>query len=173
VLVSAVTFTDLVLAVHILGVVVGFGVTFAYPVFFGVGARMEPSAMPWFFRMMQLLTRQLVYPGLLVVLVCGIYLASKEDQFHAFYVQWGFFAVIAIGAIEGAVMAPRVRTLITVSARDLAAAPTAPAQAHSRPSASSFSADYRAAFRQLSVAGAVQSGIVVLTVFFMAAHVGA
>ena len=172
-LVSAVTFADLVLAVHILGVIVGFGVTFAYPVFFGVGARMEPSAMPWFFRMVQLLTRRLVYPGLLIVLVCGIYLASKEDQFHAFYAQWGFFAVIAIGAIEGGVMAPRVRTLITVSARDLAAAPAAPALAHSRPSASSFSADYRAAFRQLSVAGAVQSGIVVLTVFFMAAHIGA
>jgi hypothetical protein len=173
VLVSAVTFPDLVLAVHILGVVVGFGVTFAYPVVFRVGARMEPSAMPWFFRMMQLLTRQLVYPGLLIVLICGIYLASKEDQFHAFYVQWGFFAVIAIGAIEGGVIAPRVRTLIEVSARDLYAVPAAPTPARGRPSASVFSADYRAAFRQLSVAGAVQSGIVVLTLFFMAAHIGA
>ncbi len=169
-LVSAVAFQDLVLAVHILGVVVGFGVTFAYPIFFGVGSRLEPSAMPWFFRMMQLLTRQLVYPGLLIVLVCGIYLASKEDQFHAFYVQWGFFAVIAIGAIEGGVMAPRVRKLIEVSARDLAAAPVS---ADSRSGAFSFSADYRAAFRQLSAAGAVQAGIVVLTVFFMAAHAGA
>lgn len=169
-LVSAVAFQDLVLAVHILGVVIGFGVTFTYPIFFGVGARLEPSAMPWFFRMMQLLTRQLVYPGLLIVLVCGIYLASKEDQFHAFYVQWGFFAVIAIGAIEGGVMAPRVRTLIKVSARDLAAVPVA---AESQLRAFSFSADYRAAFRQLSLAGAVQAGIVVLTVFFMAAHVGA
>jgi hypothetical protein len=169
-LVSAVAFQDLVLAVHILGVVVGFGVTFAYPIFFGVGSRLEPGAMPWFFRMMQLLTRQLIYPGLLIVLVCGIYLASKEDQFHAFYVQWGFFAVIAIGAIEGGVMAPRVRKLIEVSARDLAAVP---ATVDSQLSAFSFGADYRAAFRQLSVAGAVQAGIVVLTVFFMAAHVGA
>jgi hypothetical protein len=170
VLVSAVAFQDLVLAVHILGVVVGFGVTFAYPIFFGVGARLEPSAMPWFFRMMQLLTRQLIYPGLLIVLVCGIYLAAKEHQFSAFYVQWGFFAVIAIGATEGGVMAPRVRKLIEVSARDLAAA-AAPAE--SRSSAFSFSADYRAAFRQLSIAGALQAAIVVLTVFFMAAHAGA
>jgi hypothetical protein len=169
-LVSAVAFQDLVLAVHILGVVVGFGVTFAYPIFFGVGARLEPTAMPWFFRMMQLLTRRLVYPGLLIVLVCGIYLASKEDQFHAFYVQWGFFAVIAIGGIEGGVMAPRVRKLIELSARDLATVPTA---ADSQLSAFSFSADYRATFRQLSIAGAVQAVIVVLTVFFMAAHAGA
>lgn len=169
-LVSAVAFQDLVLAVHILGVIVGFGVTFAYPIFFSVGSRLEPSAMPWFFRMMQLLTRRLVYPGLLVVLVCGIYLASKEDQFKAFYVQWGIFAVIAIGAVEGGVMAPRVRKLIEVSERDLAASPAA---AGSQLSAFSFSADYRAAFRQLSIAGAVQAAIVVLTVFFMAAHAGA
>jgi hypothetical protein len=173
VLVSAVAFQDLVLAVHILGVVVGFGVTFAYPIFFGVGSRLEPSSMPWFFRMMQLLTRQLIYPGLLIVLVCGIYLASQEDQFHAFYVQWGFFAVIAIGGIEGRFMAPRVRKLIEVSARELAAAPAAPVAADNRTHPFSFSADYRAAFRGLSIAGAVQAGIVVLTVFFMATHIGA
>jgi hypothetical protein len=170
VIVPAATFTNLVLAVHILGVVVGFGVTFAYPIFFRVGSRLEPGAMPWFFRMMQLLTRQLVYPGLLIVLVCGIYLASKEDQFSAFYVQWGFFAVVAIGAVEGGVMAPRVRKLIDVSQRDLAAAPVAGA---SPSSAFSFSADYRAVFNQLSIGGAVQSLIVVVTVFFMATHAGA
>ena len=136
----------------------------------GVGARLDPSAMPWFFRMMQLLTRQLVYPGLLIVLVCGIYLASKENQFHAFYVQWGFFAVVAIGAVEGGVMAPRVRKLIEVSERDLAAAPVA---GPGPSSAFSFSTDYQAVFNQLSIAGAVQSSIVVLTVFFMATHAGA
>jgi hypothetical protein len=170
VLVSAVAFQDLVLAVHILGVVVGFGVTFAYPIFFRVGARLEPGAMPWFFRMMQLLTRQLVYPGLLIVLVCGIYLASKEHQFSAFYVQWGFFAVVVIGAVEGGLMAPRVRRLIEVSRRDLAATPVAGAGPSS---GFSFSADYKAVFTQLTIAGAVQSFIVVLTIFFMATHAGA
>ena len=170
-LVCAVAFTDFVLALHILAVVVGFGVTFAYPIFFGVGARLEPSAMPWFFRMMQLMSRQLVNPGLLIVLVGGIYLAAKEHQLDAFYVQWGIVAVIVIGAIEGAVLAPRVRTLIELATRDLAATPADAAD--SRLSAFSFSADYRAAFRQLSIAGAVQAAIVVLTVFLMATHAGA
>ncbi len=171
-LAPAATFTDLVLAVHILGVVAGFGITFAYPLFFNTGARLDPAAMPWFFRMMQLLQRRLLYPGLLVVLVCGIYLAAKESQFSAFYVGWGFVAVIAIGAIEGAVMAPRVRTLISLSQRDLAAAP-ASAAAGSQLSAFSFSADYRAAFNQLSIAGGVEALIVVLTVVLMATHAGA
>ncbi len=168
-LVCAATFTNLVLAVHILAVIVGFGATFAYPIFFSAGARLDPGSMPWFFRMMQLMTRRLIYPGLLIVLVAGIYLASKEKQFGAFYVQWGFFAVIALGGVEGAFMAPRLRTLIEVSGRDLAAA-------GDRSSPDSipfeFSSDYRAVFNQLSIGGAVQSLIVVLTVFLMATHAG-
>jgi hypothetical protein len=67
-------------------------------------------------------------------------------------------------------MAPRVRKLIDVSQRDLAAAPVAGA---SPSSAFSFSADYQAVFNQLSIGGALQALIVVLTVFFMATHAGA
>jgi uncharacterized membrane protein AbrB (regulator of aidB expression) len=170
VLASAVAFPDLVLAVHILGVVVGFGATFAYPIFFTAGARLDPRAMPWFFRIMQLLTRRLIHPGLFIVLVCGIYLASKEDQFHAFYVQWGFFAVIVIGGVEGAVMAPRVRRLIGIAERDLAAVAAGPGAASS-PFA--FSPEYQKIFSQVSIGGAVQALVVVLTVFFMATHAGA
>lgn len=168
-LVTATTFTNLVLAVHILAVIVGFGATFAYPIFFSAGARLDPGAMPWFFRMMQLMTRRLIYPGLLIVLVAGIYLASKEKQFGAFYVQWGFFAVIALGGVEGAFMAPRLRTLIEVSGRDLAAAGD---RSSSGATPFAFSSDYRAVFNQLSIGGAVQSLIVVLTVFLMATHAG-
>lgn len=169
-LVAAVSFPELVLAVHILGVVVGFGAIFAYPIFFTAGARLDPRAMPWFLRMMQLLSRRLINPGLLVVLVCGIYLASKEDQFHAFYVQWGFFAVIVIGGVEGAVIAPRLRKLIELSERDLAAVPAGPG---APASSFAFSPDYQRIFNQVSIGGAVQALIVVLTVFFMATHTGA
>lgn len=167
---AAATFTNLVLALHILGVVVGFGATFAYPIFFTAGARLDPSAMPWFFRIMQLLTRRLIYPGLLVVLVCGIYLAAKEDQFHAFYVQWGFFAVIVLGAVEGGVMAPRMRKVIEISERDLA---TAGAHPPGGGEGFAFGADYRTVFNQVSIGGAVQSLIVIVTVFLMATHAGA
>jgi hypothetical protein len=117
-----------------------------------------------------LLTRRLIYPGLLIVLVCGIYLASKEDQFHAFYVQWGFFAVIVIGGVEGGVMAPRVRRLIEISERDLAGVPAGPALTEA-PSA--LSSDYQKVFNEVSIGGAVQALVVVLTVFLMATHAGA
>jgi hypothetical protein len=173
VLVPAVAFPDLILAVHILAAIIGFGGTFAYPIFFTAGARLDPRAMPWFFRMMQQLTRRLIYPGLLIVLLAGIYLASKEDQFHAFYVQWGFFAVIAIGGVEGAFMAPRLRQLITLSERDLAAVVGGAGEIGSPTATFSFSADYQRVFNQLAIGGGIQALIVVVTVFLMATHAGA
>jgi hypothetical protein len=90
--------------VHIAAVVVAFGVTFAYPLFVLAGARLDPSAMPWFHRMQQLIGRRLINPGLGVVLLAGIYLASYLDKWHAFYVQWGIGVVIVLGALEGAFM---------------------------------------------------------------------
>ena len=37
---------EIVLAVHIMAVVVGFGVTFAYPIMFSVAARHDPRSLP-------------------------------------------------------------------------------------------------------------------------------
>ena len=37
---------ELVLALHIMAVVVAFGVTFAYPIMFAVAARTAPAACP-------------------------------------------------------------------------------------------------------------------------------
>ncbi|MBV9819231.1 MAG: DUF2269 family protein [Solirubrobacterales bacterium] len=167
--ICAVELVDLVLAVHILAAVIGFGATFAYPIFLGAGARLDPAAMPWFFAIMQLIARRLIYPGLIVVLVAGIYLAGKEDQFHAFYTQWGIFAVLVLGGIEGAVMAPRVRRLIELSGRELAGAPGSGGGT----TTFSYSDEYRRVLNQVTIGGALQSLIVVVTVFLMATHAGA
>jgi hypothetical protein len=156
----AVAFVDLVLAVHILAVVAAFGVVFAYPLFGLVGARLDPSAMPWFHRMQQLIGRRLINPGLLVVLLAGVYLASKEHQWSAFYVQWGLAAVVAIGALEGAFMIPREGRLAELAKRDLAAGPDQ-------------SPEYKAVFRQASIGGGVLIAIVIVTIFLMATHAGA
>ena len=163
-LVTAVTFADFVLALHILAVVVAFGVTFAYPIFALVGGRMDPRAMPWFHRMQVAVGRRLVNPGLAIVLIAGIYLASHLDEWKAFYVQWGLAAVVVLGALEGAVMIRGETRLAELADRDVAAAGTG---------AVKWSAEYEAQFRRLGLFGALMQLIVVLTVFFMAAHVGA
>jgi hypothetical protein len=155
-------FSDYVLGLHILGVIAGFGVIFAYPVFLLTGARLDPGAMPWFFRVMSIVSRRLINPGLAVVLVAGIYLAADEHQFSRFYVGWGIVAVVVLGAIEGAVMAPRLRRLAELSARDVAAVEAGGATREVR-----FGADFRKTFGQLKLAGSIQSLIVVVTVFVM------
>ncbi|MEA2158868.1 MAG: hypothetical protein QOD66_1248, partial [Solirubrobacteraceae bacterium] len=156
----AASFSEAILAIHILAVVIGLGVVFAYPIFFAVGPRIDRRAMPWFHQMQQLLGRRLISPGLVVILIAGIYLASGEHQWHAFYVQWGLAAVVAIGGIGGAYIGPREGKLAELAARDVAATATGAEVA--------WSAEYEAVTKQVMTAGGVLGLIVVLTVFFMA-----
>jgi hypothetical protein len=67
---------EVVLAIHIMAVVVAFGVTFAYPIMFAVGARNEPRSLPLLHRIEYTIERYLINPGLLLVIIAGIYLAS-------------------------------------------------------------------------------------------------
>ena len=62
--------------------------------------------MPWFHRMQQAVSRWLIGPGLLLVVIFGVILASKYHAWHAFYVQWGIGAAIVMGALEGDVHDP-------------------------------------------------------------------
>jgi hypothetical protein len=114
--------------------------------------------------------RQLVNPGLLLVLLAGIYLASDEHQWSIFYVQWGVAVAVVLGAIEGAFMIPRHGRLADLAERDLAA--TAVPAGGQRTSAS-WSEDYNRAFRQVSLGATVMMVLVVVTVFVMATHAGA
>jgi hypothetical protein len=73
----AVSFFEVVLALHIMAVIIAFGVTFAYPIMFAVGARTDPRSLPVLHRIEYTIERRLTNPGLLIVLIAGIYLASK------------------------------------------------------------------------------------------------
>ena len=95
---------EIVLAVHIMAVVVAFGVTFAYPIIFAVGARHGARSLPLLHRIEYTIERFLINPGLLVVLAAGIFLASDGHRWSEFFVQWGLGAVIVIGALVGLVM---------------------------------------------------------------------
>src|SRR5450759_3451307 len=87
----------------------------------GSARRADPSVMPWLFSTLQRIDRFIVNPGLGVVLIAGIYLASSEHHWSSFFVQWGSGAVVVIGAVVGSYMIPREGKLAAVAARDLAA----------------------------------------------------
>jgi uncharacterized membrane protein len=172
-LVPAVAFSDFILAIHILAVVIAFGGMFAYPLFFTAALRADPSVVPWLLRTMHTISRRLINPGLLVVLVAGIYLASDEHQWSSFYVGWGVIAVIALGALEGAIQIPRGRKLAEVAERDLAATavPGSGSGGATRTTAQ-WSPEFQAHYKVLQTVGTIQGLIVIVTVFLMATHAG-
>lgn len=163
----AVAFPDVIVGVHVLGAVIGFGVLFAFPPLLTAAARLQPEVTPWLLRMRQRLGRVVVNPGLTIVVLAGIYLAADEHFWHAFFVAWGIGAALVLGALEGSVIIPRAGRLARVAERDLAA--TAMPGGGQRISAT-WSAEYLRGYRVVAVAGFVMQAIVVVTVLIMASH---
>src|SRR5580700_6984014 len=108
----AVAFFEIVLAVHIMAAVVAFGVTFAYPIIFPVIEKADPRALPAVHRAQLAIAPRLIQPGLGVVLLAGIYLASKLHEWSAFFVQWGLAMAIVLGALGGLFFSPNERRMI-------------------------------------------------------------
>ena len=149
---------EVIVAVHVMAVVFAFGVTFAYPIIFAVGARHDPRSLPTLHRVEYTIERWLINPGLLVVLLAGAYLASDGHHWSEFFVQWGLGATIAIGALVGSVMIPTAKRAELLARHGVAAAGAGPVE---------LGEEYRSAVRRLSLAGALLSALVVITILFM------
>jgi hypothetical protein len=167
---AAVSFPRVVLTIHILAVVIAFGSVFAFPLLFAAAAHSDPGVTPWLLRTRQRLGRYLVNPGLLVVMIAGIYLATKLSVWGRFYVQWGLGASLVIGAIEGAVVIPRAGRLAVIAERDLAATSV---PAGGQRTSATWSPEYVKGARALWGGGILLQALVVLTVIFMSIRLGA
>jgi hypothetical protein len=150
---------DVILAVHIMAVVIAFGVTFAYPIMFAVGARRDPRSLPVLHRIAYTIDRALVNGALVLVLGAGIFLASDGHHWSEFFVQWGIGAVIVIGALTGSVMIPTAKRAAQIAERDIAAA---------GPGDLELSNEYQALARRLATVGSLLSALVLITILFMA-----
>jgi len=160
----AVAFYEVVLAVHIMAVVVAFGVTFAYPIIFPVIEKADPRALPAIHRAQRAVGQRLIQPGLAIVLIAGIYLASKLHEWNTFFVQWGLGVSIVLGALGGMFFSPTEKRLAELAARDVAAAEGGEV---------TLSEEYHAVSRRVALVGAASSLAILLTVYFMATHTGA
>ncbi len=157
----AVAFFEVVLALHILAVVIAFGATFAYPVFLAAVTKADPRALPSLYRAFHAVSQRVILPGLAVVVICGIYLASKLHVWSDFFVQWGLGVAIVIGAIEGMLLGPSERRLVEAADRDLAAAGEGPLTP---------GAEHQALARRIGAIGATMDLLVVITIYFMVTH---
>jgi len=142
-----------------MAVVVAFGVTFAYPIMFAVAAKHGARSLPLLHRIEYTIERYLINPGLVLVVIAGIYLASDGKHWSEFFVQWGLGAAIVIGALVGAVMIPTAKRAEAIADRDVSAS------GHGDPE---MSDQYRHLVKRLSTVGSGMSALVLLTILFMA-----
>jgi len=158
-MILATSFYDVVLAVHVMAVVFAFGATLAYPVLLGTVTKADSRALPALYKAIHAISTRVIMPGLALVVICGIYMASDAKLWSEFFVQWGLAVAIVIGAVEGAFLSPRERRLCEVADRDLAASANGPFAP---------SAEHDALVKRIGGVGALMDGLVLLTILFMA-----
>ncbi len=143
------------LFIHVLAVVVTIGPTFAYGIFVGVAERSAPASVPAVLRGIRQTDRYLVSPGLIVILLAGIYLLGDAHiDAGESWVTVGFVAIIVLFGMVHGFFRPNTAKALELAERDLAAGDT-------------LSAEYAAVSKKLENVGKVAGLIVAIAVFFM------
>jgi uncharacterized membrane protein len=142
------------LFVHILAVVLAFGPTFGYAFFFSV-APQYPRATPALLAGVQKVDRYLVNPGMILLLLAGLYLMSKGhwDASEGF-IGVGFAAIVVLFGLQHGFFQPQVRRAKELAERDLAAGDT-------------LSDEFTTITDRIGKVGGAAGLIVVVTIFFM------
>jgi uncharacterized membrane protein len=159
-LIRAITFYDLVLTVHILAVVVAFGVVFAYPVIDGYVRRAAPGSLATLHQLHVRLARRVITPAMTVVLLAGLYLATDRWSLGDPWISATFAILFVLFGLTGAVLTPFDRRLAQLAERD--------ANAGGGPSA-----EYERERRRADLFGGFALLLVVVAIFLMTAKPGA
>ena len=144
------------LFLHILAVVLAFGPTFGYALFFSV-APQYPRATPAILAGVQKCDRYLVNPGMVVLLLAGIGLLTASNgawDTSDVFVAVGFVAIIALFGLQHGFFQPKVREAKALAERDLEAGDT-------------LSPEFEALGQRIGQVGTLAGVIVVLTIFFI------
>jgi len=143
------------LTLHILAVVLAFGPTFGYAFFFSVTPQF-PRATPAILAGVQKVDRYLVNPGMIVLLLAGLYLLSDGPwEASDAFVSVGFLAIIVLFGLQHGFFQPQVRKARALAESDLE-------------SGDELGPEFMAVSQRLSQVGSIAGLIVVVTVFFMA-----
>jgi len=142
------------LFLHILAMVLAFGPTFGYALFFSV-APQHPRATPAILAGVERCDRYLVNPGMIVLLLAGIYLLIDGDwEANAAFISVGFVAILVLFGLQHAFFQPQTRKARELAERDLKAG-------------DSLSDEFEALSQRIGKVGGLAGLIVVVTIFFM------
>ncbi len=149
----AVTTYQVALWIHIVGVVIAFGVVFSYPVWFSHVAGAPAATRAGFHRGQAKIGKYVISPGMLVVLLAGAYMATDRDLWSEVWVTVPLVILIILGGLGGAYFGPREERL-----SELAAAGDEDA--------------YRPLFAQVRTVSYVAMALVLIAAFFMVTKLG-
>jgi uncharacterized membrane protein len=150
----AILFFDVVLALHVLGVVIAFGVTIVAPIAVPYIRRTNVLALPTWHGIQLRLDRFVTTPGMVLILVTGIYMASDRSLWDQTWVTVPLVIVVLLFGLTGAVFTPADRTLAELSGRDLAAG-------------EELSPEYERKAAQLNNMGGLAWLLIAVAIFFM------
>jgi uncharacterized membrane protein len=158
--VAAVEFYDVIRWLHITAVVVGFGPTFVYAVYFTVAQRTDPRTLPAIFQATRISDRTLVTIGAIVVFATGIYLTIDRFSFGDAFVNVGMLGVIVLLGLTHAFFLPRYRRAEEIVARDISDAGSGEVK---------ISPEFDQLTRRIAQGGMLASLIIIVLIYFMTA----
>jgi uncharacterized membrane protein len=142
------------LFLHILAVVLAFGPTFGYALFFSV-APQYPRATPAILAGVQKCDRYLVNPGMVVLFLAGLFLLSSGDwDAGKAFIVVGFIAIIALFGLQHGFFQPQTRRAKELAERDLK-------------TADELSDEFMQVSARIGQVGTLAGLIVIVTIFFM------
>jgi hypothetical protein len=156
----AILFYDVVVSVHVMAIVIAFGVTFAYSVLIPFVLRRHPQAIPAVHAAQTAIGRRLIAPFGGIALLAGAYLASDRDLWGEPWVIVPLVILLTLLALGGAYFSPSERRLSELAGRDLQAAAGGEV---------SWSGEYQALLRRVAIVGLVTNVLVLVAIFFMVA----
>jgi uncharacterized membrane protein len=159
-LIRAVMFYDVVLTVHILAVVVAFGVVFSYPVIDAYFRRAAPGSLATLHEVHIQLARRVITPAMTVVLLAGLYLATDRWSLGDPWIGVTFAILLVLFGLMGAVLTPADKRLAELAERDAS-------------TGGGPSADYERERRRADLFGSLALLLVVVAIFLMTAKPGA
>lgn len=156
----AVAFYDVILWLHISGVVLAFGPTFAFGLYFAVGARKHPRGIPAILESQIAISRSLITLGGILVLLSGLYLTGDRFEFSDFFVAWGILAIIVLLGLTHGFFMPNDQRALRIINRDIEA---------SGPGEFQPSQEFMDSSGKNAKMGPIAGLIIILTIYVMAA----
>lgn len=155
---------DVVVALHVMAVLLAFGLPLALPLLLPYLRRAHPAAMPGAHDVQHRLNNRLTGPFTVLLFLLGAYLASREGLWGEPWVQVPLGVLVVVTVLGGGFVTPQARRMAELARADVEAA---------RGGAVRWSAAYDTAFRRYLAAEVLLGALVLLAVFVMVAKPGA